>query len=186
MNKQITAAAMAAATLLATGCASHHPPASPGPAGATKASTAAHAAGNPACMAQLSAWRPAGERFDRTLLRDAGAAESDLQSLITQVGQGAQPSIGAALTDTGTLASAAEQMLDRHLPPSCVPHMRAALTAAMLSFGKQATDMNNASLALNDWNAQGAERLLKTASHDITAGTTGISQATADSNNYQS
>ena len=64
--------------------------------------------------------------------------------------------------------------------------MRAALTAAMLSFGKQATDMNNASLALNDWNAQGAERLLKTASHDITAGTTGISQATADSNNYQS
>ena len=51
---------------------------------------------------------------------------------------------------------------------------------------EQAADMNNASLALNDWNAQGAERLLKTASHDITAGTTGISQATADSNNYQS
>jgi hypothetical protein len=186
VNKQITAAAMAAATLLAAGCANQHPPASPAPAGAAKASIAAHAASNPACMAQLSAWRPTGERFDRALLRDAGAIETDLRSLISQVAQGAQPSISAALTDSGTLASAAKQMLGDHLPPSCVPHMRAALTAAMLSFEKQATDMNNASLALTDWNAQGAERLLKAASHDITAGTTGIGQATADSGSYQS
>lgn len=45
--------------------------------------------------------------------------------------------------------------------------------------------MNNASLGLSDWNAQGAERLLKAASHDITAGATGISQATAGLNTHQ-
>lgn len=191
VKKQITAAATAAAaaSLLGAGCAStQHSPASPrgspAPAGATKASTAARADSNPACTAQLSAWRPAGERFEHTLLHDTGAAESDLQSLITQAEEGAQPSITAALTHSGTLASTAKQVLDHHLPPSCVPHMRAALTAAMLNFEKQAADMNNAGLALTDWNDQGAERLLKAARHDITAGATGIRQATADADNY--
>jgi hypothetical protein len=192
VKKQITAAATAAAaaTLLAAGCASiQHPAArsraSPTPAGATETSTAARAASNPACKAKLSAWRPEGERFEHTLLQDAGAAESDLQSIITQAAQGAQPGVGAALTNSGTLASAAKQMLDHHLPPSCVPHMRVGLIASMLDFEKQAPDVNNASLSLNDWNAQGAERLLKAASHDITAGVAGIRQATADSNSYQ-
>jgi hypothetical protein len=188
VNKQITVAATAVATLLAAGCASQHSPASPEassvPTGATGASTAARAASNPACAAQLSAWRPTGEGFDRKLLRDAGAAESDLQSLITQAEEGAQPSINAALADSGALASAAKQMLDHHLPPSCVPHMRAALTAALVNFEKQAADLNNASLALSDWNTQGAERLLKAASHDVTAGASGIRQATADLSNY--
>jgi hypothetical protein len=138
------------------------------------------------CTAQLSAWRPAGERFEHTLLLDAGAAESGLQSLLTQAGEGAQPSTNEALTRSGTLASIAKHVLDHHLPPPCVPHMRAALTASMLNFEKQVADINNASLALNDWNGQGAERLLKAASHDITAGANGIRQATADSNNYQS
>lgn len=193
MKKHITAAATAAAavTALAAGCTStQHPPASPqaspAAAGAAGASTAARAASNnPACEAHLSAWRPTGERFERILRHDAGAAESDLQSLITQTEEGAQPSIGAALTNSGTLADTARQMLEHHLPPSCVPHMRAALTASMLNFEKQAADMNNASLALSDWNAEGAKRLLKAASHDITTGTAGISQATADLNNYQ-
>jgi hypothetical protein len=192
VKKQITAAATAAATatLLAAGCAStQHPAASsrasPTPAGATEASTAARASSNPACKAKLSAWRPEGERFERTLLHNAGAAESDLQSIITQMEEGAQPGVGAALTGSGTLASAAKQMLDHHLPPSCVPHMRAGLIRSMLDFEKQAADVTNASLALSDWNAQGAERLLKAASHDITAGATGIRQATADSDSYQ-
>ncbi len=56
----------------------------------------------------------------------------------------------------------------------------------MLNFEKQAADINNASLALSDWNDQGAERLLKAASHDVTAGANGIRQAAADSDNYQS
>ena len=55
----------------------------------------------------------------------------------------------------------------------------------MLNLEKQAPDVNNASLALSDWNAQAAQRLLKAASHVITAGTTGINQATAEANNYQ-
>jgi hypothetical protein len=143
--------------LLTAGCAgTPHSPASlgasPASAGATRASTAARADSNPACTAQLSAWRPAGERFEHTLLQDAGAAESDLQSLITQAEEGAQPSINAAaLTHSGTLASIAKHVLDRHLPPPCVPHMRAALTASMLNFEKQAAGLNNASLALSDW-----------------------------------
>lgn len=191
MKKQTTAAATAALTLLIAGCAStQHSPASPGaspaPAGATKASTAARADGNPACMAQLAAWRPAGERFEHTLLQDAGAAEADLRSLLTQAEEGAQPSINAAITLSGRLAGIAKHVLGHHLPPPCVPHMRAALTASMLNFGKQAADMNNASLALIDWNAQGAERLLKAASHDIAASASGIRQASADSNNYKS
>jgi len=193
VKKQITAAATAtaAATLLTAGCASTpqspaSPGASPASAGATKASTAARADSNPACTARLSAWLPAGERLEHTLLQDAGAAESDLQSVITQAGEGAQPSINGALTHSGTLASTAKHVLDHHLPPLCVPKMRAALAASMLNFEKQAGDLNNASLALSDWNDQGAERLLKAASHDITAGATGIRQATADSHNYQS
>lgn len=190
MKKQTTAAATAALTLLIAGCASTHSPVSPGaspaPAGAAKASTAARADGSPACMAQLAAWRPAGERFEHKLLQDAGAAEADLRSLLTQVQEGAQPSINAASTLSGTLASIAKHVLDHHLPPPCVPHMRAALTAALPNFEKQAADMNNASLALIDWNAQGAERLLKAASHDITVGVSGTRQATADSNNYKS
>jgi hypothetical protein len=56
------------------------------------------------------------------LLHDAGPAESDLRSLLSQAGEGAQPSASAALTDSGTLAGAAGQMLDHDLPPSCVPH----------------------------------------------------------------
>jgi len=193
VKKQITAAAIAtaAATLLTAGCASTphapaSPRASPAPASASKVSTAARADSNPACTAQLSSWRPTGERFEDTLLHNAGAAESDLQSLITQAGEGAQPSISAALTPSGTLARIATQVLDHHLPPSCVPHLRAALTASMLNFEKQAADINNASLALSDWNDQGAERLLKAASHDVTAGANGIRQAAADSDNYQS
>ena len=181
VKKQITAAAAAtaAATLLTAGCASTpHSPASPGdspvPTGAAKASTAARTDSNPACTAQVSAWRPAGERFEHTLLHDAGTAEADLQSFLTQAKEGAQPSINKALTHSGTLASVARQVLDHHLPPSCVPQMRAALTASMLNFEKQAADMNNASLALSDWNDQGAERLLKAASHDITLGANGI------------
>jgi hypothetical protein len=190
VKKQITVAVTATALLTADCAGTPHSPASlgasPASAGATRASTAARADSNPACTAQLSAWRPAGERFEHTLLQDAGAAESDLQSLITQAEEGAQPSINAAaLTHSGTLASIAKHVLDRHLPPPCVPHMRAALTASMLNFEKQAAGLNNASLALSDWNDQGAERSLKTASHDITAGATGIRQATADYNNYQ-
>jgi hypothetical protein len=188
VKNQIIAAATAAVAVLAAGCAGTQgppasPQASPGSAGATEAGAATRAASSPACKARLSAWRPAGERVEHTLLHDAGAARSDLQALITQANEGVQPSISAALTDSGTLASTARQMLDRHLPPSCVPHLRAALTASMLNFEKQATDLNNASLALSDWNSQEAERLLKSASHDITAGATDISQATADSNN---
>jgi hypothetical protein len=75
-------------------------------------------------------------------------------------------------------------MPGHHLPPSCAPHLRAALTAAARNIEKQAAEVNNASLALNDWNAQGAERLLTAATHDITTGATGISQAIADANNH--
>jgi hypothetical protein len=190
VKKHFTAAAAAAATLLAAGCAStHHPAGSslpfPSPAGASQASTVASAAINPACQAQLSAWQPAGERFEHMLLHDAAAAASDLQSIVAQAQQGAQPSVSAALTDSETLARTAKQMLHHHLPPSCVPHMRTELTAAMLDFEKQAADVGTADLALNDWNAHGAEQLLKAASHDITAGATGINQATATSNSYQ-
>ena len=61
VKKQIAAAA--AATALAAGCASaQHPP----------ASTGARADSNHACKTQLSAWRPAGERFEHTLLHEAG------------------------------------------------------------------------------------------------------------------
>jgi hypothetical protein len=191
VKNHITAAVAAAATvtLLTANCAStQHSAASSGPsptpAGASEASTATRAASNPACKAQLSAWRPEGERFEHTLLHDGGVVESDLHSIIRQADEGAQPSVGAALTDSGTLAIAAKQMLDHHLPPSCVPHMRADLIASMLDFGKQAAEVTNASLALSDWDARGAERLLKAASHDITAGAAGIRQATADANSY--
>jgi hypothetical protein len=191
VKKHFTAAAAAAATLLAAGCAStHHPagssPPSPAPAGAgQQASTAAGAASNPACQAQLSAWRPAGDRWEHTLLHDAATAASDLQSIVTQAQQGAQPSISAALTDSQTLASTAKHTLRHHLPPPCVPHLRTELTAALLDFEKQEAAVGTADLALNDWNAHGAEQLLKTASHDITAGATGINQATATANSYQ-
>jgi hypothetical protein len=188
VKEQITAAA--AATLLAVGCAStqHHEGSSlpsPSPAGASEAGTVTGAARNPACEAKLSAWRPAAERFEHTLMHDAGTAESDLQSIITQAEEGAQPSVSAALTDSATLASAAKQMLDHHLPPSCVPHMRADLTGSMLDFEKQVVDVDNGGLALDDWNAQGAERLLKAATHDITTGESGLSRTTADANSYQ-
>ena len=94
--------------------------------------------------------------------------------------------MNAALTHSGTLAAVAKQVLDQHLPPACVPQIRGAVTAALLNFEKQAADINNASLALSDWNDQGAERLLKAASHNITAGASGVRQATADSHNYPS
>jgi hypothetical protein len=126
-----------------------------------------------------------GRTFEHTLLHEAGAAQADLRSLITQTEEGAQPSASAALTDSRTLTSTAGQMLGHHLPPSCVPHLRAALTGSLHNFERQAAGVSNASLALSDWNAQGAERLLKAASHDITADESGISQAIADFNNHQ-
>jgi hypothetical protein len=190
VTTHFVAAAAAAVTLLAAGCAStqYHAvgsPPSPSPTAASSASTVARGASNPACEAQLSAWRPAGMRYEHVLMHDADVAESDLRSLITQAGEGAQPSGSAALTGSQALASTAQQVARNHLPPSCVPHLRADLTASMLDFEKQAVDVGNASLALADWNLQGAEPLLKAASHDIKAGTYGISRATAEFNSYQ-
>jgi hypothetical protein len=124
-------------------------------------------------------------RYMRALGHEAGVAESGLRSLITQAREGAQPSASAALSGSQALASTARQVAGNHRPPSCVPHLRADLTTSMLDFEKQAADVGNASLALSDWNVQGAERLLEAASHDIKAGINGIRQATAEVNSYQ-
>jgi hypothetical protein len=184
-KKMLVSGAGLIAIIAAAGIAgglSSHPTAAPKPAAsASHPATSAPAATQPPSVSQqMTTWFNGGGGTQlKAIGNDTGTLQTDMQAYVA-----------GNLTDGTTLQAedatfqSDVQAAQANLPPAGVPGLRSDYNAALTYYNTAATDLNNAVIAANSGDDNGAAADVEVGNTALDNGNAKLSAATTDVNNY--
>jgi hypothetical protein len=184
-KKMLVSGAGLITVIVAAGIAgglSNHSTTAPKPtASASHPATSAPAATQPPSVSQqMTAWFNGGGGAQlKAIGNDTGTLQTDMQAYVA-----------GNLTDGTTLQAedatfqSDVQAAQANLPPAGVPGLRSDYNAALTYYNTSATDLNNAVIAANSGDDNGAVADVEVGSTALDNGNAKLSAATTDVNNY--
>lgn len=176
----ISLAAAGLTAVALTACETSAAPTAVPPTSAAPAVASSTAAPSQDCQTQLSAWRGSGAPQLQSVADDLTKVGNDGVSLAAALQSGNETAAESALQTNAATMQSDIQAVQSNLPPSCVPGLRADVSAAMTNLNTEAIDQGQAATAAANGNYDLADGNVQAGNTAMSAGIAKLKVANDD------